>query len=565
MEFDVQYYTEKVMAMLDHYAENGKLMNDGIHYTRTGVEANVEAWMRAKEPLFRLLRNHPNWNEEAKAVVFDITENRTCNKDDLRYTCHSIIVLANPNLSTQIINDSTYRDVADVCDYLVRKQDITEIHKVSSELATYVNRHFPDLHAKEGMKTSRLMNKLFCKLGCNTHPDYNKLFAIYADNLNPMQVTRTTVLSCNIIDWLLMSNGNSWSSCHTIIENSGSNYHGCYKGGTLSYAMDDVSLCFYTVDSSYHGTDWCLQPKIVRQVYFWQSPILVQERLYPQCHDDDEDESELVTQYRSVVESVISTCMKTPNLWKKAFCDIEKTDESFMYEDWGHFCNWTYELTSVDDSIDLIMVGGTSYCMECGQPKTEPCEYADSSEALSTLLCNQHTEHISCAHCGACISRSDAVEVDGQLYGECCVHYCQYHGSNEVGEFTYVTGYGDVCNDALEEGDFCQCDECGNYYLVSDMMSWEDTEEMVCSRCHSLRERHKNSVSITGAKIGDLVIGNEHAFRYSLTRPNVVCKIVDVTSDEIKVQLVAGSNTRESFWVDPRCFDLVHINENATV
>lgn len=563
MEFDVQYYTEKVMAMLDHYAENGKLMND-ISYTRTGVEANVEAWLQTKEPLFRLLRNHPNWNEEAKAVVFDITENRTCNKIELGCTFHSICVLANPCLSMQSTNKTTWGDIVKQCDYLICEQNSAEIHKVSSALATYINNNFPDLHAKEGMKTSRLMNKLFCKIGCDQSPDYNKLFAIYADNLNPMQVTRTTVLSCNIIDWLLMSNGNSWSSCHTIIENSGINHHGCYKGGTLSYAMDNVSLCFYTVDSSYSGTDWCLQPKLVRQVYFWQSPVLVQERLYPQCYDDNEEGSELVTQYRSVVESVISICMKKPNLWKKAFCDIEKTDDSFMYEDWKYFHNWIYEMTSADDQTSYIVVGGTSYCMECGQPKDG--EYAETSEAESTLLCHQHTEHIYCAHCGNHLSRFDAVEVDEQLYCICCVNYCQYHDSNEIGELTHVTGYGYVCNDALEEDDFCQCDDCGDYYLVSDMMPLEDTGALVCSQCHSFRERKKNKVSITGVKIGDLVVGNEGAVRYELTRPGIVCEVTDINDDNntIIVQCTTGSNTRNSFEVDPKCFDLVHTHETAT-
>lgn len=217
------------------------------------------------------------------------------------------------------------------------------MNSISEPVANCINTIFPDLKIHIGQKSSRVMNKLFVKFGFDKTLSYNRTFAKLADSINPFDVERITVLSANIIDFLLMSNGNSWASCHTIISKCGDTYGGCYMGGTLSYANDSESLILYTVDKSYTGTDWCFEPKITRQVFFWDYPVLVQERLYPQCNDNGEQGKALVKQYRTVVEDIVSTCLETPNLWVKENrnrANIYSRPDTFMYHDWSCFPNY---------------------------------------------------------------------------------------------------------------------------------------------------------------------------------------------------------------------------------
>ena len=41
-----------------------------------GYKDNLREWERNKNGLIDLLRNHPDWNEDAMAIIFDVTESR---------------------------------------------------------------------------------------------------------------------------------------------------------------------------------------------------------------------------------------------------------------------------------------------------------------------------------------------------------------------------------------------------------------------------------------------------------------------------------------------------------
>ena len=142
--------------------------------------------------------------------------------------------------------------------------------EISEREAKLINRLGYYKEMRSGMKRSRVINTVFKEYpigddhkidatkftdgheeGDRNYLSYNKLFAKAADDTNPLKIKRITVLSVNICDFLLMSNGNSWSSCH-FINRSGA-YQGCYKAGTLSYSNDGTSMCFYTLPETYGG------------------------------------------------------------------------------------------------------------------------------------------------------------------------------------------------------------------------------------------------------------------------------------------------------------------------
>ena len=545
-EFSVDYYTNKVYDMFNRFARNGALIDRANKFTKDGIRKNVEEWLNMKAPLFRLLRKHPNWNEEAKAVVYHQTEHRMpssadsesafshliefCGYDHIEsgttpwdnvYTCFS--EMSQIDWQT-MINKSHICNWSWISDSYVDSKRLfatvflalfsqEPMNTMSKEVADCVNRIYPDIRAHVGQKTSRIANKLFCKFGFDKTPNYNREFAKLADSMNPFDVERITVLSANIIDFLLMSNGNSWRSCHTILSGGPDNYGGCYMGGTLSYANDSESMIFYTVDKDYHGTDYCFEPKINRQIFFWSYPVLVQERLYPQCNDDTEQGKALVKQYRTVVEDIFATCLETPNLWvreNRNRASVCNRDDTFMYDDWNNFPNYIVHLkkeisvseNEVEESSDTedcdfdyvirsakhISVGGTSYCINCGAEKCED-EFEDRDNSHNGLLCHKchpDEETVYCNECDCCNDRDDMHCIDGEWYCDNCCFYCEYHQEYETGDYTYVENYGNVCEDGLYIGDFCCCDQCGEWHYAdptTTVYDRYDDEIEVCDDC----------------------------------------------------------------------------------
>ena len=544
-EFSVDYYTDKVYDMFNRFSSNGELIDRADKFIKDGIRKNVEEWLGKKTPLFKLLRKHPNWNEEAKAVIYHQTEHRMPSYEDSKVAFDTLVDSCGyysfenncpwdkiqsyfDNMTDEewkiMIIESHIRDVAFVpCDYKAPVSLFKRLfeciftqepmNSMTEFTANCINRIFPDIRVHVGQKSSRIANKLLSKFGFDKAPDYNKLFAKLADSMNPFDVERITVLSANIIDFLLMSNGNSWRSCHTILSGGPDNYGGCYMGGTLSYANDSESLIFYTVDKDYQGTDYCFEPKINRQVFFWDYPVLVQERLYPQCNDNTEQGRTLVKQYRTVVEDIMATCLEAPNLWVKEIrnrANINNRPDTFMYEDWSAFPNYIVHIkkeTAVSDSeveegedsevsdhsyvvrsAKRIAVGGTSYCINCGAEKCED-DFKDGENSHNSLLCsNCHPDEntVKCANCGCRCDCDDMHYINGDWYCDDCCFYCEYHQEYEAGNYEHVENYGNVCEDGLGDGDFYYCDECEEWHYdkptttVTDR--WGDSIE-VCDDC----------------------------------------------------------------------------------
>lgn len=69
-------------------------------FSETGVMANLNAWARNKAPLLELLRNHPQWDEEAKAIVFTFDEGRGIERDVV-----DEIAFAMEDLATETIGE----------------------------------------------------------------------------------------------------------------------------------------------------------------------------------------------------------------------------------------------------------------------------------------------------------------------------------------------------------------------------------------------------------------------------------------------------------------------------
>lgn len=504
--YDADYYTEKAITLFDSLD-----MDKG--YTYDGIIKNVKAWLKNKESLFNTLRNHPNWNEEAKAIIIpSVGYERAYTDPDkrraIRQLCDNCFTAEAINLFEK--RTEGFLDVNAYLFYLVQDQF------VDSETVIYkkVEEHFPEVKIHHGQKSSRVINKIFKVLGVDKHPDYNKYFAALADTLNPLIIKRTSILSANWLDFMTMSIGNSWTSCHSITHNAIAG--GCNRAGCLSYGTDSVSLIFYTIEDDNRKTDFYAVPKVNRQVVFWQYPVMVQERLYPQCHDCDDNKvsTSPVRQIRNLLEDIMATCVNKPNLWETySGLNIYREEDCFMYEDWDSFPNWVVKIKDEEVKYRDLYVGSDSYCLRCGNKK-----YDGDDEAYCSLYCEDcgGYNRNRCDYCGEHVRYEEDLhwceDTDEYRCEDCCI-YCDYHErweSYRERDMYYIENYGYICEDAYYNGDFYCCDHCGNYFYRDNDASYDvksgryyevwcedcvDRDAIQCDECGAIYDDNNRNIA----------------------------------------------------------------------
>ena len=151
----------------------------------------------------------------------------------------------------------------------------------------------------EGMKTSRAFGRACDILGINKLPKYEKAYAEYTNLVTDKKRKLNFVISLNPLDFLKMSFGVNWASCHTIDKGNrrkskGQTYSGGYCGGTLSYMLDKTSIVTYVIPieekngikSSERPDRW---DKIYRNMFHLQGQQMIQGRIYPQGKDGATD------------------------------------------------------------------------------------------------------------------------------------------------------------------------------------------------------------------------------------------------------------------------------------
>lgn len=450
----------KVKNLLDEYYYD---------YTERALEKIIDEWYEQKEPLRNILRNHPNWNEEEDMVAFDIDVERRIDKNAIEKFRRWILC------DSQIQIDHGYHT-------MWTQEGFPHEQFMTQEIIDLIKTKYPDFKAAVGQKTSRAMNKLFIQLGVDKDPNYNRAFAKYADALNPITVTRHTVISINLIDYLTMSFGNSWASCHTIDKKNQrgmpGSYEGCYSSGTLSYALDSTSIVFYTVDAKYNGNEYYLEPKINRQMFHFGEDKLVQGRLYPQsCDKDFETEYD---QFRNLMQSIIALGLGVPNLWtlKRGTLDYDTVcSKGTHYKDYYHYRNCSLSTLKNSENQNRIRIGANPICIRCGSTHS----YEENIDCCSRGRC--------CDDCDDWYDEDDLHYIEEEDRWVCDSCYEDYYECHECGRLhhrdnmTYVESVdGDVCDSCLDEY-YYECDECGDYYRKDDLTYMDESGDYVCEYC----------------------------------------------------------------------------------
>lgn len=450
-------------------------------YTEDALDKIIDEWNHQKAGLIEAFKKHPNYVEGKFMIAFDADYERSIDPMASRSFSNWLRDYAYPAREGKLpkeMQDKTYD-----WEYLpyALSQFIRYLHNyaercISESTANYLNEHCPAIHAHAGQKTSRVVNKLCCYLGYDKVDGYNREFAKYADSLSPLSIKRHTVLSISPLDYLTMSFGNSWASCHTIDKKNRrrmpNNYSGCYSSGTVSYMLDSSSMVLYTVDASYNGNEYWAEPKINRQMFHYGEEKLVQGRLYPQDNDSNGD---VYTPYRNIVQQIVSTIFNFPNLWtfSKGTSPASRYICSYgtHYRDYECYDNCSLSRVKGSENEDYITVGARPICVNCGERHTNETNI-------------NHCGCARCADCGCMLDEEDAIEIDGEVYCRGCCHWCERCDQYVHEDTTWIEGYGHVCATCLDR-DFMYCEVCESYEREEEMTWIECEDRYVCDHCLS--------------------------------------------------------------------------------
>lgn len=469
-----------------------ELENRGYHYTDHAIENILNEWFNQKNGLMEILSKHPNWSPEDLMIKFDKDFQRDIDVDAAyRFTNW---LFRNTNIQDVYFKEPgswwTTRTLYDSMNYILTKQTFlpmndswyeTEIH--------WLNAMHEDFKFRGGQKVTKVMRKI-CKtfgwdkimktetLWDGTVREYNEFereYAKYCDAMCPIKVTRHTCISVNPIDFLLMSNGNSWDSCH-YIDTQGSS--GCYSSGTISYMLDKHSMIFYTVDGEYNGNEISRQPKIQRQVFGYNDNQLLQSRLYPQRCDSGAEES--YKDIREIMQKVIADCEGKPNLWvKRKVQNVNKGIGATVYTDWTAFSNLCCVSVFSDcteKELAPIVLGAQPICIHCGY----------HHGTLENIDCCYYDGY-TCADCGRRIDEDDVRWVGDTPYCGECAHYCSCCSEYERAENTtwleYESEY--VCDECLDEY-YVMADDINEYVHMHNATWIESEQRYITNRYRNL-------------------------------------------------------------------------------
>lgn len=466
--------------------------NIGWEYNHFAIEKIFEESLEAKENILNVLRKHPKFDEEKQAIVFSAD---FCRDVD-HYTCRQfrnwmerIIEFRQDAAELTYTNASCLKDIiyylaGSSYQFMTDEYSIDRINSICQENTELGLTKFK-VHLQQ--KRSRLVGK-FCKaIGLDKEPEYQQRFAQYGDAINPLKVGRFTVISVNPADFVMMSNGTSWRSCHNPDKET---YSGCNCSGGISHALDKSSIIMYTVHPDYVG-DLQMAKKVDRCVFFVDEDLqhFVQSKVYP---DGTEQKS---SEFREIFQMVWSQCTGQPNLWtKKSLGDsvwdtIRCGSGSTAYPDFN-YCGRNiivhfFPSGADEDNFKTIYVGSRPICVECGS----------RHDIEDQINCCTYFSSFHCPNCGEDWQDEDDLYYSSfhDAYGcpECMSwnSWCEdYFWDNDDTEYVENIGeYIPVCYMEYHDEDFVRCEECGDWIYIGYKERYEyyetDDGEFFCKDC----------------------------------------------------------------------------------
>lgn len=338
---------------------------------------------------------------------------------------------------------------------------------LDEDICEEINRAFPEAGAVPGKKTVKVIRKLCQIWGIDSVVDVKEIswvdnngivrsrekdigfkgqIAAYGDAINPIRVTRPTFISCNPVDYLMMSTNTvgGWHSCYQIP-------NGEYCSGTIGYMLDSTTVIFYALRDKEDFQGEIEKPQFEEKFYRCAISMdenkILQSRVYPSDSDGD---TGLYDEIRNIVQTVIAECLKVNNTWtiKKGISNCmqycREHSENTGYMDWKNNsqCNISI-LKNGAENEESILISSQPIDIRTGH-------WHDSHEFYGGKM-------YECNNCNADIDEDDFDLLLIDDFAFCC-HDCAYN-------------YGFVCTEdaGWKDREYClRCDDDDEWYYYTD-------------------------------------------------------------------------------------------------
>ena len=268
------------------------------------IYKNYETAVEAKSRLREILSKHPNWNEDQQCIEVDVSFARQLDSNTVYSTldnfcgkCEDQRVFSRTTLSQwRCVNNLLYSRTA----YIEADGVIKFSNRTINSLTTDNRYTTPEVNLSTlnfTQKASRVIRAMTDLFGIKSTPEFEKSFAAVSDALSIKKKNYKLVLSINPADFVTMSHGNSWHSCHSFRDN------GCYHAGCLSYALDKSTMIAYIIPADSKGDNYEVN-KIARLLFMLSDDekSFMSTRLYPNNGE---------TAMRSVFDETVGALLKT--------------------------------------------------------------------------------------------------------------------------------------------------------------------------------------------------------------------------------------------------------------
>lgn len=415
-----------------------------IEYNEEVLIQIIKASIKAKNSLYMKLSKSPFWNESKFRIELPVVAEVKPNFYQVREVFSDILSILYWEYDNIYINGERH-NFYNLCYDIVHQ---IQTVKAGENLAREINR-VTGGNISQNKTTSKALSFFINWLIENVIKKYgveykingqieriNNCIARIGDLLKNKTLTKNVCYSIAFNDYMTMSNGVSWHSCHA--------NDGCYCAGSTSYALDTTTIIVY------EENDNDIFNKVWRQCYYLSDYALMYSRYYGGIE-------------KEVIKQSALDFLKTIGLnWKK----IEENENcgeslypSFFHskDSSAHYPDYKYNeytIFKTNDNIDIKYnyIGSSPRCFKCGD------KYHNNENRLYCEKC----EGVYCAECGQFIGIDDVIHhIGGEYYCDNCVVECECCHDYVLKSDASETVDGIVCDDCIDRY-YVRCEKCDN-------------------------------------------------------------------------------------------------------
>jgi len=460
--------------LLTEILQEGEQLDD----KEINIKSLLNQWSSNKCKIYQLFDNNLKLEKEFESVI-SYSEFEKLHTDLIRDVRRKI----NDNLNIDIEKEWKIADIL----ISISKNEFAENKKEDMKISKYLKKQF---------KENNLEFNNFIVLNDKNWSLLDYINLQISKLIPKMIVKDSIIISIDPVDFLTMSSGNSWQSCHRI--------RGENASGTLAYMADQSTVICYTRSSTQkarvdgkEGIQINYPAKKWRQVAYLniEQGSAIFSRHYPDIREQYSKQARIllnrqIAKYHNIESNY--TIKRNITDTNYSLIDIIETG-NLQYPDYKHS---KFDVT-IQKNINVnypikFFIGEFPFCIHC------KCEIIDNNEIL---LCDDclNLNRFTCYRCGDSVDEEDVfVNRYGDPHCERCYrelyNYCEKCNKEIFKGDTFMSEHNDIMCESCFIELHAHCEDCDELFHVNDLDEYE-AYQLLCNDCIETREEEEQEES----------------------------------------------------------------------